>query len=182
MPCIIHCKVDINVLKWLVLSYLSYLDLLKKVKKTFCTRVSIRICTKSYWDLFWAEHHPPSKLCVNLFCSFCVILITNLTRKQTSVTVLVELMTNNVMFYACWLFTFVREEVVRVCPLSQLWAFSTSSRKFTSVESTLHHMMLVSANCASSHVRLLLHLHQTSYPNPYRNIPWKQELNGSPTM
>ena len=51
---------------------------------------------------------------------------------------------------------------LRVCPLSQLWAFSTSSRKFTSLESTLHHMMLVSAICAISHVRLLLHLHQTS--------------------
>ena len=56
---------------------MPYLTLLKKVSENSCICPFIRIHTKSYWGLFWAETHPPSKFCWNGLSSFCVIMITN---------------------------------------------------------------------------------------------------------
>lgn len=53
------------------------LAMLKKVRKGLWIHSFIRIPTKNEWGLFGAKTHPPSKFHGNLFCSVCVLLLTN---------------------------------------------------------------------------------------------------------
>ena len=67
----------LRIIPWEMNKTKRHLTMLKKVRIHSWTGPFIRICTKSYWGLFWAKTHPPSKLRGNLFSCFCEILLTN---------------------------------------------------------------------------------------------------------
>lgn len=56
--------------------------MLKKVRNDSWIRPFNRICTRTSWDLFWAETHRPSKFGGNLFTGLCLILLTNQQTKR----------------------------------------------------------------------------------------------------
>ena len=47
-----------------------------KIKSSWVCLLFIRVYTKCYWGLFWAETHPPSKFCGIPLC-FCEVSLTN---------------------------------------------------------------------------------------------------------
>ena len=72
--------------KWLIFFFHQDLCIImwekKEVKKKALSCIVKAICTEGQWGLLWAETHPPSKFCRNLFSSF--VFFCNPTDEPTN--------------------------------------------------------------------------------------------------
>ena len=82
-PRILPALIDINILDFFVNIYELYPGkIVEDVKRKFFICPFVQIYAKIQWVLCWPVSHPSAKFRINLFSSFCIVLLTNKSRNK----------------------------------------------------------------------------------------------------